>query len=98
MMVRMLLPLFADVEENPLYMLTVAISEPLIVPVRFLLDKFGIGTNTPIDLGFLEECDGEIGKSCGLISPMENLRRLHAVFKGNARVSALIIPCSNARV
>ena len=53
MIFRMLLPLFADVEENPLYMLTVAVTEPLIVPVRFLLDRFGIGTNTPIDLGFL---------------------------------------------
>ena len=53
MIFRMLLPLFADVEGSPLYMLTVAVTEPLIVPVRFLLDKFGIGTNTPIDLGFM---------------------------------------------
>lgn len=53
MMIRMLLPLFADVEENRLYMLSVAVTEPLIVPVRFILDRFGIGENTPIDMGFL---------------------------------------------
>jgi uncharacterized protein YggT (Ycf19 family) len=53
MMVRMLLPLFADVEENHLYILTVAVTEPLIIPIRFILDKFGIGENTPIDMGFL---------------------------------------------
>ncbi len=53
MMIRVLLPLLADVEENRLYMLSVAVTEPLIVPVRFILDRFGIGQNTPIDMGFL---------------------------------------------
>ncbi len=53
MMIRMLLPLFADVEDNRLYMLSVAVTEPLIIPVRFILDRLGIGDNIPIDMGFL---------------------------------------------
>ncbi len=53
MMIRCLLPLFFDVEENRLFMLSVAITEPFIAPVRFILDKFGIGEDTPIDMGFM---------------------------------------------
>ena len=53
MMIRVLLPLFADVENSPILMITVAITEPFIAPVRILLDKLGIGQNTPIDMGFM---------------------------------------------
>jgi hypothetical protein len=53
MMIRMLLPIFADVEDNRLYMLSVAVTEPLIIPVRIVLDMLGIGENTPLDMGFL---------------------------------------------
>ncbi len=53
MMIRMLLPIFADVEDNRLYMLSVTVTEPLIIPVRIVLDMLGIGENTPLDMGFL---------------------------------------------
>ena len=53
MMIRVLLPLFADVDNSPIFMITVAITEPFIAPVRILLDKLGIGQNTPIDMGFM---------------------------------------------
>lgn len=53
MMIRMLLPIFADVEDNRLYMLSVTVTEPLIIPVRIVLDMLGIGENMPLDMGFL---------------------------------------------
>lgn len=53
MMVRVILPLFADVESSPIFALTVAITEPIVIPVRILLQKLGIGQNTPIDMGFM---------------------------------------------
>ena len=52
MIVRMLLPLFTDAENNKLYIFCVYISEPFIVPFRFLLWKLNIGQNLPIDLSF----------------------------------------------
>lgn len=53
MMIRAFLPIFADVEESSLYMLSVAITEPFVAPVRFIMEKLGIGLNLPIDMGFL---------------------------------------------
>ena len=52
MIARMLMPIFVDVEENSLYTLAVAVSEPFVAPFRALLAIFGIGENSPIDLGF----------------------------------------------
>lgn len=53
MMLRVILSLFVDVENNPIFALTVAITEPIVTPVRALLHKLGIGQNTPIDMGFM---------------------------------------------
>ena len=53
MIMRMLLPLFTEAEESPLYMMSLAITEPLVMPMRLILDKFGVGQNTPIDMGFM---------------------------------------------
>lgn len=53
MMIRVLLPIVADVENNPIFIFTVAITEPIIAPVRILMDKMGIGNNTPFDMGFM---------------------------------------------
>lgn len=53
MMVRALLPLFADVESSPFYMLTVAITEPIVAPIRIIISKLGIAQSTPIDMGFM---------------------------------------------
>ena len=52
MLVRMLLPLFTNPEESKLYGLTVMITEPLIIPVRFIMSKLNVGQNSPIDWSF----------------------------------------------
>ena len=52
MLVRMLLPLFTDAEGSRLYTLLGIITEPFIAPVRFLLVKFNLLQNSPIDWSF----------------------------------------------
>lgn len=52
MMVRAIMPIFADVEESGFYALTVAITEPFVAPVRFLFAKLNIGQDTPVDMAF----------------------------------------------
>ena len=52
MLVRMILPLFTDAESNKLYALSVYITEPFVIPFRFILWKLNIGQNLPIDLSF----------------------------------------------
>lgn len=52
MLVRMLLPFFTDVEESRIYALTVCVTEPLIMPVRFIMYKLNIGQNSPVDWSF----------------------------------------------
>lgn len=52
MLARMLMPIFVDVQENRVYVLSCLVSEPFIAPIRFLLGKFKIGDGAPIDLSF----------------------------------------------
>ena len=52
MMGRAILPFFVDPEENKIYFFLTVITEPFIVPVRFIMAKLNIGQNTPIDLSF----------------------------------------------
>ena len=52
MFVRMLMPLFFDAEGNLIYSLSCFISEPFIVPVRFLMTKLNVGQGSPIDWSF----------------------------------------------
>lgn len=52
MLVRALLPLFADVEENRFYALLCVVTEPFIAPIRFLLVKFNLLQDSPIDWSF----------------------------------------------
>lgn len=52
MAIRMILPIFADVEDNRLYIFSVAMTEPFVAPVRFIMDKLGVESNLPIDMGF----------------------------------------------
>ncbi len=52
MMIRALLPIFVDVEENRLYTFALVMTEPFIIPVRFLFYKFNIGQDSPIDWAF----------------------------------------------
>ena len=52
MMIRMLMPLFFNVDDSVIYSLCCCVSEPFIVPVRFVMSKLGIGQNTPFDWAF----------------------------------------------
>lgn len=52
MLVRMILPLFTNPEENKIYLLTCYISEPFIAPVRAVMARLGVGQNSPIDWSF----------------------------------------------
>ena len=52
MLVRMIIPIFKDPEGSVLYAVAFFITEPIILPVRFLLYKLNIGQNSPFDLSF----------------------------------------------
>ena len=52
MLIRMLMPIFTDVEESRVYGLSVLITEPFIAPVRFLMTKLNVGQNSPVDWAF----------------------------------------------
>ena len=52
MLIRMLLPIFIKADGSKLYMLVTLITEPFIAPVRFLMAKFNILQNSPIDWSF----------------------------------------------
>lgn len=53
MFLRVLLQFFVDVDKNPIYLICCYISEPFIVPFRFILEKLNIGQNSPIDVGYI---------------------------------------------
>jgi uncharacterized protein YggT (Ycf19 family) len=52
MVVRMLMPIFADVEGSRIYTFVCLLSEPFIIPIRFLLVKLNWLQNSPIDWSF----------------------------------------------
>lgn len=52
MFLRMILSFFVDAEENRFALFLACITEPFIIPVRFLLMKFNILQNTPFDWSF----------------------------------------------
>ncbi len=52
MMIRMLLPLFTDAEGSRVYTFVTLISEPFIIPIRFLLFKMNWLQDSPIDWSF----------------------------------------------
>ena len=52
MIVRMIMPMLFDVESSRIYLMCCLISEPVIMPVRFLMMKLNIGQNSPIDWSF----------------------------------------------
>ena len=53
MIFRMLLPIFGISEDSKFYILCCFISEPFVVPFRFILAKLNIGQNTPLDISFM---------------------------------------------
>lgn len=52
MLVRMLLPLFVNPEESKLYLLSYAVSEPAVIPVRAIMSKLDIAQDSPLDIPF----------------------------------------------
>ncbi len=52
MLARVVLPFFVNPEESKLYALSALLSEPIIIPVRFLMVKLNIGQSSPIDWSF----------------------------------------------
>ena len=52
MLARMLLPLFTDPEESRLYYFVYCLTEPVVLPVRFVLVKFNRLQDSPIDWAF----------------------------------------------
>ena len=53
MIARMLLPLFVNPVESRLYAVACYVSEPFVLPVRFVMAKLNVGQNTPIDVAFI---------------------------------------------
>ena len=53
MCVRSITPLFVNPEESRLYAISCYITEPFVIPTRFILAKLNVGQNTPIDVAFL---------------------------------------------
>ena len=52
MIIRMLLPIFFNAEESIVYKLAFCISEPFILPVRWIMFKLNVLQNSPIDWSF----------------------------------------------
>ena len=54
MFLRVILPFFiAEPESNKLYVFVFVITELILTPVRVILDKLGIGKNSPFDISFI---------------------------------------------
>ena len=53
MTLRAILSLFVNTAENKLYGIAYMISEPIIVPVRFLFYKLNLFQRIPLDISFL---------------------------------------------
>ena len=52
MIARMLMPLFVNPEGSVVYKIAYAISEPVVLPVRYVMAKMGVGQNSPLDIPF----------------------------------------------
>jgi len=53
MFVRAILSWFQTDEESPLNTFVIAVTEPVIVPVRALLERFEFVASSPIDISFM---------------------------------------------
>lgn len=53
MTARAILSLFGNPTDSKLYAITYVISEPIIVPVRFLFYKLNLFQNIPLDISYL---------------------------------------------
>ena len=53
LLLRVILPIFTDAENSPIYAVAAVISEPVIIPFRVISDKLGIWQDTPLDIPLL---------------------------------------------
>lgn len=54
MFLRVIIPLFVtEPESNRFYVFVFLITEIILAPVRVILDKMGIGKNSPFDFSFI---------------------------------------------
>jgi uncharacterized protein YggT (Ycf19 family) len=54
MLLRVILSFFVqEPESNRFYVFVFLITEIFLTPVRFILDKLGIGKNSPFDMSFI---------------------------------------------
>ena len=51
MIARMILPIFTG-EEGKIYAFCYAVTEPFVIPFRYIMVKLNIGQDLPIDLSF----------------------------------------------
>ena len=49
MAARMILPLFLEPDGSVIYAFTCILSEPIVAPVRYVLARFGVGEDSPMD-------------------------------------------------
>ena len=52
MIIRMLIPLFTDVEDSRFYMFLSSVTEPFIIPVRVIFERLNFLQDSPIDWAF----------------------------------------------
>ena len=52
MLARVFLPFFVNPEESKIYALCAVLTEPVIIPFRFVMMKLNILQDTPIDWSF----------------------------------------------
>ncbi len=53
MLVQAIMSFFVSGEDNRFYIFLQAITEPFVMPVRFILSKLGLLDNSPIDWSFV---------------------------------------------
>ena len=53
MLLRLIIPILTQSEEGNFYTFCAVATEPFVVPVRFLLFKFNVLQNSPIDWAFI---------------------------------------------
>ncbi len=54
LLIRALLPFLTFIDEDSAFSdFIYAVTEPVLMPVRALLDRFGIGEGIPIDISFI---------------------------------------------
>jgi YggT family protein len=53
MLVRAVLSWFPIRENNPILLFVIAVTEPIVAPIRALFDKMGWFRSLPIDISFL---------------------------------------------